>query len=113
MESQPSMTVPEWEARIGDDIRHLRRRKRLTQRELADLANVSPSALKYLEAGKGSSLSTLIRVAKALDRTDWLAAIAPPEPTVSPMAALRAQQRGQKRAPERVRHPTAAGGPSR
>lgn len=103
MESKLLSTVKDGEQRLGGDIRSLRQRRQLTQSELAELANVSQSAIKYLEAGKGSSLSTLILVARALDRSDWLAAFLPPQPSVSPMAALREQRRGHERTPKRVR----------
>lgn len=103
MQSNPTLSISDWEKKLGGDIRTLRHRRRLTQNELAGLANVSPSAIKYLEAGKGSSLATLIRVSRALDRTDWLASIAPPQATVSPMAVLREQRRAQESPTTRVR----------
>ena len=87
---------------MGNDARRLRRRQQLTQVELAARANVSLSALKNLESAKGSTLTTLIRVARALGRTEWLSSFAPPEPALSPMAAL--QQRRQSKGPQRVRH---------
>ncbi len=98
-------SVQDWEKQIGGDIRTLRHRMRLTQGDLAELANVSPSAIKYLEAGKGSSLATLVKVARALERTDWLASFAPPQATISPMAVLREQRRAQESVPKRVRRP--------
>jgi transcriptional regulator with XRE-family HTH domain len=104
MISELSETVDDWERRLGVDIRALRQRKRFTQAELAELANVSSSAIKYLEAGKGSSLSTLVRVARALDREEWLTSLLPPKPSVSPMATLRQQRLAQQRGPARVRH---------
>ena len=103
MNSNPVKSVAGWEKQLGGDIRALRHRKRLTQRELAELANVSPSAIKYLEAGRGSSLATLVKVARALDRTEWLASFAPPQPTISPMAVLREQRRAHESQPKRVR----------
>jgi len=39
----------------------LRIRHRLTQAKLAENTNVSLSALKYLESGRGSSLATFRR----------------------------------------------------
>jgi transcriptional regulator with XRE-family HTH domain len=106
MESKPLAGTSEWERRLGEDVRRLRRRRRLTQIELADRANVSLSAVKYLEAGKGSSLATVVRVARALDRTDWLESFIPPEPSVSPIAVLRERQRAEKEDTKRVRRAT-------
>ena len=72
---------------------------------LAERADLSVGAIKNLEGGKGSSLSTLIRVLRVLDRTDWLESLAPPI-TVSPLqmlAAKRATAAPRRRAsPRRV-----------
>lgn len=81
-------TTQEWEAQVGSQVRDLRRRSGRTQAELAREANVSVSALHALEHGSGSSLGTVIGVVRALGRSEWLDALAPPE-AVSPMALLR------------------------
>lgn len=111
MEKQPIIssglsvaTTADWEQKLGSAARRLRHRNRVTQRELAELANVSISAVKNLESGKGSSLATLIRVVRALGRTDWLESLLPPEPTISPMAKLRERRRMQAAESQRVRH---------
>ena len=104
MISKPISTTLEWERRMGADARRLRQRSGLTQSEMADRANVSLSTVKYFEAGKGSSLATLVRIARVLDRTDWLASFAPNEPAVSPMSLLRERQRAASDASKRVRH---------
>ena len=83
----------EWEHHLGTGVRRLRLRQRHTQDELARAANVSLSAWKNLESDRGSQVRTLILVARALGREDWLKSFAPPEPTVSPMQLLRDQQR--------------------
>jgi transcriptional regulator with XRE-family HTH domain len=103
MESQPQSTTSEWEGRLGTDARRLRLAQRLTQVELAERANVSLSAVKHLEWGRGSSLSTLIRVARALGRTEWLSSFAPPEAAISPIALLRESQRQAPPGAQRVR----------
>jgi transcriptional regulator with XRE-family HTH domain len=104
MISKPLSTTEEWERRVGADARRLRQRSGLTQLEMAVRANVSLSTIKYFEAGKGSSLATLIRIARVLDRSEWLASFAPNEPAVSPMSLLRERQREESSAPTRVRH---------
>jgi transcriptional regulator with XRE-family HTH domain len=86
MQQQVSST--EWERRVGDQFRALRLKNGLDQVELADAAGVSPGAVKNLEQGKGSTLKTLVKVARVLDRTQWLLEIAPPV-TVSPIEILR------------------------
>lgn len=109
MTSEPLATSEELESRLGSSVRELRTRKRLTQSDLASLANVSISSLKRLEAGAGSSTSTVIRVVRALGRTDWLAELVPPAPTVSPRAVWRATN-ATPTSPARVRRPGAASG---
>jgi len=96
-------TTSEWEQHLGSGVRGLRFSQRLTQAELAARANVSLSSLKRLEAGLGSSFSTVIRVARALGREAWLAELAPSSPSISPMAILREAQRTEDQ-PRRVRH---------
>lgn len=90
------------EAEVGRQVRELRLRGKQRQRDLARAANVSVGALQRLEAGKGSSLATLVAVLRALDRDSWLRQLAPPV-TVSPMDALRQRRRAaegaRKRAP--------------
>jgi transcriptional regulator with XRE-family HTH domain len=105
MESQQLQTT-EWEQRVGGAVRELRQRAELTQAELSERSNVSLSAVRYLEAGKGSSLATLVRVVRALDRTAWLEQLAPPEPSVSPIALLRERRASEARPRQRVRHGT-------
>jgi transcriptional regulator with XRE-family HTH domain len=83
-------TVADWESRLGDQFRSLRVANRLEQRELAERAGVSLGAVRNLETGKGSTTKTIIRIARALERTDWLSALAPPI-AVSPLALLRAK----------------------
>ncbi len=80
-------TTDEWEAVIGAEVRAARIAADLGQGELAQRADVSLGAVKNLETGKGSSLKTLVRVVRALGRTEWLESLAPPI-TVSPLGML-------------------------
>lgn len=89
---RPYKTVEEWELRVGEQLRDLRVARSLDQAGLAALANVSIGAVSNLERGRGSSLKTVVAVAKALDRTEWLDALAPAV-TVSPIQLLRAKSR--------------------
>ncbi len=70
-------TVAEWEVELGLQVRKYRLRSNISQIELAAIADVGLSALKNLERGKGATLKTLIKVIRALGRTDWLLALAP------------------------------------
>ncbi len=101
MVERKNLTVEEWEADVGRQIRAARVARGLDQARLAALANVSLATLSNLERGKGSTLKTVVAVARALGRTDWLESLAPAV-TVSPMQMLRARQR-RSAAPVRVR----------
>lgn len=88
-------TVDEWEALIGEQVRAARIANDLDQSRLAAAADVSVGALSNLERGKGSTLKTVVAVVRALGRTDWLEALAPPV-TVSPIQMLRAKQKAPR-----------------
>jgi transcriptional regulator with XRE-family HTH domain len=88
---QVHRTTEEWESVIGAEVRAARIAADLDQSELAQRADVSLGAVKNLEAGKGSSLKTLIRVVRAVGRTDWLESLTPPI-TVSPLAMLSSKR---------------------
>jgi len=94
-------SVADWELRLGSQVRALRIAAGLEQAALAEASNASLSAVQALEAGRGSSLKTLIRVVRALGREDWLDALDPVGEGPSPMALLEAE-RG-RRTPQRVR----------
>lgn len=69
---------------VGESIRSLRLQKNLTQPSLAAQAGVSMTALRHLESGEGANLFTLIRVIRALDKQEWLRALAP-RVTINPL----------------------------
>jgi transcriptional regulator with XRE-family HTH domain len=74
-------------AALGHQLRRLRIEADLTQVQLANRADVGVSTVYGLEQGSGTLIS-LVRVLRALDRTDWLGELAP-EPAVSPIQQLR------------------------
>jgi transcriptional regulator with XRE-family HTH domain len=98
-------TIDEREASLGEAVRQLRLERLLTQAQLSELANVSLSALKNLENGRGSHTSTLIRVVHALGRDEWLAALAP-EMTFNPLDLLERRSTNRRRPVRRVRRST-------
>jgi transcriptional regulator with XRE-family HTH domain len=108
----PLATTEEWERRLGEAGRQLRLRAKLTQADLAERANVSLSSVKHFEAGKGSSLATVVRLARALGRADWLESLAPPASTFSPLAVLHDRRRAEAATPQRVRHAPSGRAPS-
>lgn len=99
-------TTEEWELRLGEQVRSVRVVAQLSQAELAQEAGVSETSLRNLERGGGSSLKTLIAVARVLRRDDWLDAFDPRGNVPSPIEALRAIRKQPKR-PQRVRKPKA------
>ena len=90
-----------WEARVGTQVRALRIASLMAQAELAERANISTKTLGALERGEGSSLKTLIKVIRVLDRTDWLDDLDPRGDGPSPIELLR-ERRRQPRRPQRV-----------
>jgi transcriptional regulator with XRE-family HTH domain len=82
------LSTEDWEAKVGSQFRAVRLAAGLDQVGLAEQADVSIGALRNLERGAGSSLRTVIRVARTLNRESWLDAITP-LPTVSPIEVLR------------------------
>ena len=59
----------ELEAEFGQQLRLLRLRQNIDQRQLAGQAGVALNVVKRLEAGRGATLKSLIRVLRALGRT--------------------------------------------
>lgn len=82
------MSADELQALLGRQLRELRIAKNRDQVSTAEKAGISEKALRNLEAGRGSSIETLVRVLKALDSLEGLLLLAP-RPTVSPLALLR------------------------
>jgi transcriptional regulator with XRE-family HTH domain len=92
-------TPSELQVIVGEQIQNLRRARNLDQRHTAEKAGLSEKALRNLEAGRGSTLETLLRTLKALDFLEGIKILAP-DTTVSPMALLR-----HSRTRQRVRQP--------
>ena len=88
-------TVEEWESELGREVRDLRLRQDLDQRQLAEQAGVSWDVVKRLESGEGTTVSPLIKVLRALGRADWLETLAP-SVSVSPLQMLHAKPARQR-----------------
>ena len=87
------------EAEFGAQVRRARLLADIDQRTLAYAANISPVTLAKLEKGRGSTLTTLLKVLRALGREDWLGTLEP-APAVSPLALAREAE--GRREPQRV-----------
>ena len=84
------LSTDEWEAELGQQVRALRLRQNIDQRQLAARAGVALNAVKHLETGKGATLRSLVRVLRALNRVDWLRTLAPAV-SISPVQMLKAK----------------------
>jgi transcriptional regulator with XRE-family HTH domain len=86
----------ELEAALGEQIQKIRLAKNLDQKSVAERAGISVRALRNLEAGRGSTIQTLVRVLKALDKTDLIVSLYT-APSINPMELLR-KPTGRQRA---------------
>ena len=92
-------TPKELQITLGERVRRLRLARNVDQRATADKAGISEKALRNLEAGRGSTVETLLRTLKALDSLQGIEMLAP-EVTVDPLALLHSSK-----PPQRVRRP--------
>jgi transcriptional regulator with XRE-family HTH domain len=84
------LSTDDLEAELGRQLRSLRLRQDLDQRTLAGRAGVALNVVKNLEGGRGSTISSLIRVLRALGRADWIHSLSPTV-SISPMQMLKAK----------------------
>ena len=89
------LTSDDWEAELGRQIRALRLRQNIDQRQLAKRAGIALNAVKNLESGKGATLRSLVQALRVLNRVDWLRALAPPV-SISPVQMLKAKAPRQR-----------------
>lgn len=86
---QQSQKTDEWLVVLGEHVRanRLEFEGGMSRADLAHLAGVSISALANLETGQGASLTTFVRVLRALQKDAWLDALRP-SPVINPMMLL-------------------------
>jgi predicted transcriptional regulator len=65
------------------------------QRKLAEQAGVALNVVKNLEAGKGATVTSLVKVLRALDRAEWMDSLAPAV-SISPLLMLKAKPSRQR-----------------
>jgi len=90
-----TLSYQELEAGLGESLRSLRLQRNIDQKTLGERAGLSLTAIKNLESGKGASIKTLVRVAKALGVQDWLLAVAP-RITVNPLHMVKGASERQR-----------------
>jgi len=85
-----NLLLEELEAGFGEHLRALRLRQNIDQRQLASRAGVALNVVKRLEAGKGATVRSLVKVLRTLGRADWLSTLAPAV-SISPLQMLKAK----------------------
>ena len=85
-----SRTTDEWAVELGQHLRNLRLRQNIDQRQLAERAGVALNAVKGLEGGKGATVTSFIKVLRALGKEEWLGTLAP-QVSISPLQMLKAK----------------------
>ena len=98
MDDMSFKSAEELQSILGEQLQSLRIAKDLDQRTTAEKAGISEKTLRNLEAGRGSSVESLLRVLKALDSLEGIEMLAP-KPSVNPIALLHSTE-----ARRRVRH---------
>ena len=89
---------------VGETIRRLRIRKGLPLEDVAAKANLSPISVRALELGRGSTLSTMLKVLAVIDESGFISDWAEKSREISPLQMLRAARKlpvEPKRAPRR------------
>jgi len=78
-DNRKPQSTGDWQQAFGEQVRRVRFERELDQETLASHANISVGAVKNLEAGRGCTLKTLIRVLRVLEEADWLLTLSPPD----------------------------------
>jgi transcriptional regulator with XRE-family HTH domain len=89
------MTIEEMEQQLGASIRRLRLQKNLDRGTVCQMAGISLNALRHLETGSGTTVKTLLLVTRALNRLEWLDAIAP-KVSINPLHMVRNKPQRQR-----------------
>lgn len=89
------LTTNEWAVELGRHLRDLRLRRNIDQRNLAKQAAVALNVVKNMERGKGGTVTSLVKLLRALGREEWLNTLAPPV-SISPMQMLKAKPARQR-----------------
>jgi len=89
------MNTEEWETTLGRQLRDLRLRQNVDQRQLAEQAGVALNVVKNLEAGKGATVKSLVKVLRALGRAEWIDSLAPAV-SISPLQMLKTKPSRQR-----------------
>ncbi|HSQ75764.1 MAG TPA: helix-turn-helix transcriptional regulator [Bacteroidota bacterium] len=92
---------------IGERVRTERLNQNRTQLDVAKHSGVGLNVIKRLENGRGCTLSSLVRILRALGKLDHLDMFLP-EPGISPIALARMSGRQRKEATGKRGRPSTA-----
>lgn len=101
-------STEELEQQVGLAIRRTRLLRNLDRETLARQAGISVSALKNLEGGSGTTMSTFVKVVRALGKTEWLGLLAP-SVTINPLSMVNAPRERQRASGKKGKHGDEAG----
>jgi len=82
---------------ICKNLKQLRLKKNMTQKQLAEKSGLDPATISRTESGRAATLLTLVQVLRALDNLEILDTFVQ-ETEVSPIQQLKLQQKIRKRA---------------
>jgi putative transcriptional regulator len=82
---------------LGARLRRIRLERNLSQAELAEAAGIGRVTLQRIEDGQSASLTSLVRILRALSLLEGLNQLVP-EPVPSPIEELKRQGRQRQRA---------------
>jgi transcriptional regulator with XRE-family HTH domain len=97
-----SVLSEEFEVGLGQQLRSLRLRQNIDQRQLAARAGVALNVVKRLEAGKGATVGSLVKILRVLGRAEWLNSLAPAV-SISPLQMLKTRPTRQRASPKQQR----------
>lgn len=100
MTTNPIGAIDRIQIELGSQLRSLRLRQNIDQRELASRAGVALNVVKRLESGRGATVGSLIKVLRTLGHVDWLASLAPTV-SISPLQTLERRRTPQRASPKR------------
>jgi len=102
-------TIDAREKEIGGAIRRLRIQNGLSLEDVAHRAGLSPTSVRSLELGRGTTLSTMLKVLTVMGEAERIHTWFGPDREFSPIALLREKQR-RPAYPQRVSRKRTANG---
>jgi len=90
-------------ADVGSMLRRERLQQNLSQQIVADRSGISLTAVKNLESGRDSSLSTFIQVCRTLGKDEWVLTLGPTDAVSIRDYARRGNNPRQRAAKAKVR----------